>query len=72
MDVSNMPDPYAVTPGEQIERRTINGHRVEIPPAIQMVCFPTTTDPVCISGPGDEPAPDSADGAREIALLTAQ
>ena len=72
MEISNLTDPYAVTPGEQIERRTINGHPVEIRPAIQMICFPTSSDPVCISGPGDEPAYDWSEGAREIALQTAE
>lgn len=73
MQISLVADPSSSIPtGRPVERRTIAGHDVEIRASSQTICFPTRSQPVCISGPGDEPASDWSPEARELALQTAE
>ena len=55
-----------------VKTRTVAGRTVEIRPAAQSICFPTQAEPICISGPGDEPATDWSGSARAVALQTAE
>jgi hypothetical protein len=54
------------------ERARVGGRDVEVRRASQSICLPTTSDPVCISGPGDEPATDWGAAARRVAQQTAE
>ena len=56
-----------------VQRQQINGRTAEIRTASQMICLRTRSTPICVSGPGDEPATDWAlPDARRIAQQTAE
>jgi hypothetical protein len=54
-----------------VETETINGREVEVRRASQTLCLATASEPICISGPGDEPASDWSGDARRVAEETA-
>lgn len=69
MEIANVTEPwYATGP---LERRTFAGRPAEIRPATQTICFPTRSEPICIQGPGDEPATDWMPTAQRAAWATA-
>jgi hypothetical protein len=69
MEISNVTDSMLEGKGERSE---IAGREVEIRAASQSICFPTESQPICISGPGDEPATDWSSDARAVAFRTAE
>lgn len=74
MQISDVVDRSSLStgqPGQPLQHVTVGGRRVEIRAGSQTICFPTRSHPVCISGPGDEPASDWSPAARELALQTA-
>ncbi len=72
MQISNLTASTAYVSEGPAERGTISGRPVEIRTGTQTICFPTRSQPVCISGPGDEPATDWAPAARAVAERTAE
>lgn len=54
-----------------VETQTINGREVEVRRASQTLCLATESEPICVSGPGDEPASDWSPDARRVAEETA-
>jgi len=54
-----------------VETQTINGREVEVRRALQTLCLATESEPICVSGPGDEPAFDWSPDARRVAEETA-
>ena len=70
MEVSNVTDP-ALNQGK-VERREIAGREVEIRAESQSLCILTESQPICVSGPGDEPASDWSPDARAVAVRTAE
>lgn len=70
MQISNVTDTRSLQ--GKPERREIGGRPVEIHVESQTICFPTRSQRICISGPGDEPATDWQPGARSVALRTAE
>lgn len=69
MEVSN-PAKESIGPGS-VETQTINGREVEVRRASQTLCLATQSEPICVSGPGDEPAFDWSPDARRVAEETA-
>jgi hypothetical protein len=55
-----------------VERDRIGNHLVEIRRSSQSICLPTRADPICISGPGDEPASDWSAPAYAVARRSAE
>lgn len=69
MEISNhAPTSFAEGP---VETQTINGREVEVRRATQTLCLATRSEPICVSGPGDEPAFDWSPDARQVAEETA-
>ena len=68
MEVANRPkEPTGRGP---VETQTINGREVEVRRASQTLCLATESEPICVSGPGDEPALDWSPDARRVAEET--
>ncbi len=62
--------PKASTGRDTIETQVINGREVEVRRASQTLCLATKSEPICVSGPGDEPAFDWSPDARRVAEET--
>lgn len=56
----------------QVERQRIGDHVVEVRRRVQTMCLPTGSVPVCVSGPGGEPATDWSDAAYPVARRAAE
>lgn len=54
-----------------VETQTINGRGVEVRRSSQTLCLSTESEPICVTGPGDEPAVDWSPQARRVAEETA-
>lgn len=55
-----------------VERERIGDHVVEVRHHSQTICLPTGSVPVCVSGPGGEPATDWSESAYPIARRAAE
>ncbi len=53
-----------------VETQMINGRRVEVRRLSQSLCLRTESEPICVTGPGDEPATDWSPSARRAAEET--
>lgn len=54
------------------ERQSVGGREVEVRRTSQSICLVTRFDPICIFGPGDEPATDWSPDARRVVQQTAE
>lgn len=55
-----------------VVRERIGDHEVEVRRRSQTMCLPTRSVPVCVSGPGGEPATDWSDSAYPVARRAAE
>lgn len=69
MEISNHPED-STTQGP-VETQTIGGREIEVRRATQTLCLATRSEPICVAGPSDEPAPDWSADARRVAEETA-
>lgn len=69
MEISNL-DRESIAQGP-VETQTIGGRQVEVRRASQSICLSTRSEPICVSGPGDEPSSDWSPAARRVAEETA-
>lgn len=68
MEISNV-DEESRAQGP-VEIQTIGGRQVQVRRESQTLCLTTRSEPICISGPGDEPASDWSADARQVAEET--
>jgi hypothetical protein len=65
MEISNQGEESVA--GGPVETQTISGREVQVRRGSQTLCLATRSEPICVSGPGDEPASDWSTAARAVA-----